>query len=98
VRILVLGGTAFVGRAIVDDALRRDFDVTIFGRGRTGTDLFPGVSRMIGDRETGDYAALAATGWAATCSSRATPSTPRTSGRTRSRTQRANRPSAAPRS
>jgi 2'-hydroxyisoflavone reductase len=63
VRILVLGGTAFVGRAIVDDALRRDFDVTLFGRGRTGTDVFPGVPRLIGDRDTGDYAALATGGW-----------------------------------
>ena len=40
-RILVLGGTVFVGRAIVDDALRCGHDVTIFSRGRTGVDLFP---------------------------------------------------------
>jgi 2'-hydroxyisoflavone reductase len=57
-RILVLGGTAFVGRAIVEDALRHGADVTLFGRGRTGLDLFPGVPRRIGDRDTGDYAAL----------------------------------------
>jgi 2'-hydroxyisoflavone reductase len=36
VRILVLGGTAFVGRAIVEDALRGGAEVTLFGRGRTG--------------------------------------------------------------
>jgi 2'-hydroxyisoflavone reductase len=58
VRILVLGGTSFVGRAIVEDALRNGADVTLFSRGLTGTDLFPGVPRLIGDRETGDYAAL----------------------------------------
>src|SRR5258708_23030582 len=58
VRLLVLGGTSFVGRAIVDDALRCDAEVTLFGRGRTGADLFPGVPRRIGDRDTGDYAAL----------------------------------------
>jgi len=57
-RILVLGGTSFVGRAIVDDALRDSADVTLFGRGRTGADLFPDVPRRIGDRDTGDYAAL----------------------------------------
>jgi nucleoside-diphosphate-sugar epimerase len=57
-RILVLGGTSFVGRAIVEDALRDGADVTLFGRGRTGADLFPGVPRRIGDRDTGDYAAL----------------------------------------
>jgi 2'-hydroxyisoflavone reductase len=42
VRILVLGGTAFVGRAIVEDALRSGAEVTLFGRGQTGTSLFPG--------------------------------------------------------
>ena len=57
-RILVLGGTSFVGRAIVEDALRTGAGVTLFGRGRTGTDLFPGVARLIGDRDTGDYAEL----------------------------------------
>ncbi|OLB80214.1 MAG: epimerase [Actinobacteria bacterium 13_2_20CM_2_71_6] len=62
-RILVLGGTSFVGRAIVEDALRAGTEVTMFGRGRTGTDLFPGVPRRIGDRDTGDYAALRDGGW-----------------------------------
>jgi len=63
VRILVLGGTAFVGRAIVEDALRSDAEVTLFGRGQTGTELFPGVPRLTGDRDTGDYAALADGRW-----------------------------------
>ena len=62
-RILVLGGTSFVGRAIVDDALREGAEVTLFGRGRTGTDLFPSVPRRIGDRDTGDYAALRDGSW-----------------------------------
>lgn len=62
-RILVLGGTAFVGRAIVEDALRSGAEVTLFGRGRTGTDLFPGVPRLAGDRDTGDYTALADGRW-----------------------------------
>ena len=62
-RLLVLGGTSFVGRAIVDDALRQGAEVTLFGRGRTGTDLFPGVPRLIGDRDTGDYAALQDGSW-----------------------------------
>ncbi|WDT59461.1 NAD-dependent epimerase/dehydratase family protein [Streptomyces sp. G7(2002)] len=62
-RILVLGGTSFVGRAIVDDALRSGAEVTLFGRGRTGTELFPGLTRLIGDRDTGDYAALRDGSW-----------------------------------
>jgi 2'-hydroxyisoflavone reductase len=52
VRILVLGGTAFVGRAIVADALRAGAEVTLFGRGKTGTGLFPGLTRLTGDRDT----------------------------------------------
>jgi 2'-hydroxyisoflavone reductase len=62
-RILVLGGTSFVGRAIVTQALRSGAEVTLFGRGKTGPDLFPGVVRLIGDRDTGDYAALADGHW-----------------------------------
>jgi 2'-hydroxyisoflavone reductase len=63
VRILVLGGTSFVGRAIVEDALRTGADVTLFGRGKTGPDLFGDLTRLIGDRDTGDYAALGAGRW-----------------------------------
>jgi nucleoside-diphosphate-sugar epimerase len=62
-RILVLGGTSFVGRAIVEEALRHGTDVTIFSRGRTGTSLFPAVPRLAGDRDTGDYAALREGSW-----------------------------------
>jgi 2'-hydroxyisoflavone reductase len=62
-RILVLGGTEFVGRAIVFDALAHGFDVTLFSRGKTGRELFPGVSRLIGDRDAGDYLALLAGEW-----------------------------------
>jgi 2'-hydroxyisoflavone reductase len=62
-RILVLGGTSFVGRAIVEDALRTGADVTLFGRGKTGRDLFPELTRLIGDRDTGDYAALRKGSW-----------------------------------
>jgi 2'-hydroxyisoflavone reductase len=63
VRSLVLGGTAFVGRAIAEDALRSGAEVTLFGRGKTGPELFPGVPRLIGDRDAGDYAALREGSW-----------------------------------
>ena len=62
-RILVLGGTSFVGRAIVEDALGQGDDVTLFGRGQTGPELFPTLTRARGDRATGDYAALAHGAW-----------------------------------
>ncbi len=51
-RILILGGTRFLGRAIVEAAHARDHDVTLFHRGETGADLFPGANRILGNRET----------------------------------------------
>jgi 2'-hydroxyisoflavone reductase len=65
-RILVLGGTSFVGRAIVDDLLAGGHELTLFSRGKTGTDLFPELERRTGDRDTGDYASLADGSWDAT--------------------------------
>jgi 2'-hydroxyisoflavone reductase len=63
VDVLLLGGTSFVGRTIVEDLLERGHTPTIFSRGMTGTDLFPGVERLVGDRDTGNYAALAGRSW-----------------------------------
>jgi 2'-hydroxyisoflavone reductase len=62
-RVLVLGGTAFVGRAIVEDAVHSCADVTPFGRGKTGVGLFPQFTRLTGDRGAGDYAALRDGSW-----------------------------------
>src|SRR3954447_15621708 len=61
--LLVLGGTSFVGRAMVEDALAAGHSVTLFSRGKTGSDLFPDVERRIGDRDSGDYASLADGAW-----------------------------------
>jgi 2'-hydroxyisoflavone reductase len=62
VRILVLGGTRFLGRAIVDAALGRGDSVTLFNRGKTNPGLFPGVETVIGDR-TADLSALERREW-----------------------------------
>jgi 2'-hydroxyisoflavone reductase len=59
-RILVLGGTSFIGRAIVERAIARDAEITLFTRGKTGAELFPQVPRLTGDRDAAGYAALAA--------------------------------------
>ncbi len=61
--ILVLGGTSFVGRGIVECLLGRGHRPALFNRGRTGADLFPGSERLVGDRDSGDYTALAGRGW-----------------------------------
>src|SRR5919198_4475471 len=62
VRLLVLGGTRFVGRALVDAALARGHDVTLFNRGKTNPDLFPQVERIRGDRTQG-HSALEGRTW-----------------------------------
>ena len=62
-RLLLLGGTSFVGRAITERALVAGHELTLFSRGRTGAELFPGVPRLRGDRDAGDYAALAGGTW-----------------------------------
>lgn len=50
-RVLVLGGTVFLGRHLVETLLARGADVTLFHRGKHGVELFPGVRRILGDRE-----------------------------------------------
>jgi 2'-hydroxyisoflavone reductase len=62
VRLLVLGGTRFVGRALVEAALARGHEVTLFNRGVTNPDLFPEVERIRGDR-TRDLSPLAGRHW-----------------------------------
>ena len=58
-RILVIGGTQFVGRHIVTTALARGHEVTLVHRGRTGADLFPDATHLHLDRD-GDLAPLLA--------------------------------------
>jgi len=62
VQLLVLGGTRFLGRALVDDALARDHEVTLFNRGQTNPELFPEAEKLRGDR-TRDVSALAGREW-----------------------------------
>jgi 2'-hydroxyisoflavone reductase len=60
--LLVLGGTLFLGRHVVEAALDRGHEVTLFSRGRTNPDLFPEVERLAGDRD-GDLSALEDREW-----------------------------------
>ncbi|MCY0896741.1 MAG: NAD-dependent epimerase/dehydratase family protein [Alicyclobacillaceae bacterium] len=50
-RILILGGTAFLGRHLVDAALTKGHEVTLFNRGQTHPDLYPEVETLHGDRD-----------------------------------------------
>jgi 2'-hydroxyisoflavone reductase len=61
-KLLILGGTKFLGRHAVDAAFADGHDVTIFTRGKTNPELFPDVERLQGDRD-GDLGALAGRSW-----------------------------------
>lgn len=50
-KLLILGGTKFLGRHLVDAALASGHEVTLFNRGKTNPTLFPNVETIIGDRE-----------------------------------------------
>ena len=53
-RILILGGTGFIGPNQVQYALDRGHKVTLFNRGQRNPGLFPNVPRLIGDRNLPD--------------------------------------------
>jgi len=61
-RILVIGGTRFVGRATVEEAVARGHEVTIFHRGQTEPEGLPEVEHLHGDRD-GGLGLLAGRGW-----------------------------------
>ena len=50
-KLLVIGGTKYVGRSIVEAALARGHDVTLFNRGLSNPGLFPDVEMLVGDRQ-----------------------------------------------
>lgn len=51
-KILIIGGTRFIGRHLVTSARARGHEVTLFNRGKTNPDLFRRVKTIKGDRET----------------------------------------------
>ncbi len=64
-RILIIGGTAFVGRHLAQAAIDAGHQLTLFHRGRTGPDLFPQANHLTGDRDR-DLHALRTGAWDAT--------------------------------
>ena len=61
-RLLVLGGTRFIGIHTVRLAVEHGHDVTLFNRGKTNASLFPQLRHLKGDRN-GDIGALAGRSW-----------------------------------
>ncbi len=60
-RVLIIGGGIFLGRALLAAALARSHAVAVFNRGRARREWPPGVAVLTGDRR-GDLAPLAAAG------------------------------------
>ena len=61
-KLLIIGGTKFLGRAVTEDALERGHEVTLFNRGETNPDLFPEAEKLRGDRAA-DLSPLAHRRW-----------------------------------
>ena len=61
-RILILGGTRFLGRHLAEAVLASGHELTLFNRGKSGPGLFPGVERLCGDRD-GDVSSLHGRRW-----------------------------------
>lgn len=54
-KILILGGTNFIGRNLVERLLNiAEYEITLFNRQQTHSNLFPAVSKIKGDRDTDD--------------------------------------------
>ena len=50
-RLLILGGTVFLGRHAAEQALERGHELTLFTRGQTNAGLFPDAEHLRGDRD-----------------------------------------------
>jgi 2'-hydroxyisoflavone reductase len=61
-KILILGGTGFLGPALVEQAKQRGHTLTLFNRGKTRPGLFPDVETLLGDRD-GNLKALEGRKW-----------------------------------
>lgn len=61
-RILILGGTEFLGRHLIENALSKGHDVTLFNRGQTNPELFAQIEKLRGDRD-GNLEALRGRRW-----------------------------------
>src|SRR5438309_8182495 len=62
-RILILGGTGFIGPHQVRYALERGHEVTLFNRGKQPQEWPGHVEELLGDRNTGDLKSLAGREW-----------------------------------
>lgn len=50
-KLLILGGTKFLGPEIVEAAQKRGWTITLFNRGKTNPGMFPDLEKLQGDRK-----------------------------------------------
>ncbi|MFI5264923.1 MAG: NAD-dependent epimerase/dehydratase family protein [Candidatus Kapaibacterium sp.] len=64
-KLLILGGTHFIGRAFVEHLLEVNagHDTTLFNRGITNAQIFPELRKITGDRETDDLNKVLSENW-----------------------------------
>lgn len=63
-KVLILGGSSFIGRTLVEKLIKTDqYELCLFNRGLTNSELFPSIARIIGSRETDDIQQIAPTQW-----------------------------------
>ncbi|HZC83222.1 MAG TPA: NAD-dependent epimerase/dehydratase family protein, partial [Rubrobacter sp.] len=60
--LLILGGTGFLGRYLVEAALADGHRPTLFNRGLSEPELFPDIEKLEGDRDE-DLSALRGRSW-----------------------------------
>ena len=63
-KILILGGTSFIGRNLVEQLIQQDqYQLTLFNRGQTNNHLFPNLNFIQGDRNTDDILQIGNQNW-----------------------------------
>ena len=62
-KLLILGGTRFLGPALVDAAKAKGWTITLFNRGKSDPTIFPELEQIRGDRNTDDVKKLAGRRW-----------------------------------
>lgn len=63
-KILIIGGTNFIGRNLIDSLIKLDkYDLTLFNRGITNSDIYPQIDTILGNRNSNDVYKLTEQDW-----------------------------------
>jgi 2'-hydroxyisoflavone reductase len=62
-KLLILGGTGFVGRILTENLLKSNYKISLFNRGKRNPGIFPEAGHIYGDRETDDIEQIASGSW-----------------------------------